>query len=409
MKKTYDVYGLIIPAIIYVSDDTVMFGTNSNQILIYLKYLVLMAIAAYLFVQKKQYKSTMVSACCITMCTLIIFSSLINSDLRLGLLYKMVILALSCLITQVISLKDFAVGFEKFIYFLACCSIVGYSIVLFAPAILEFFPKITNTANCDFYNLVFYTQDVHLRRIVRNAGCFREAGVFQMFLNLALIFQIYFLDKFNIKHFVVIIVALVLTFSTTGFAVLSLVILMFLLSKKSNSINKKTKFFILTLMAISVVLLVFKTDIFSMEGILLSKFQQDDNESSIARISSITTNIEIWRQNPLFGAGLQIDDLYSRITFAQYGIITEHNTNTFFYELACWGVFYFFIMMLGVIKFSGRVGTTLFEYLLLFMVLVFFSIGEKLVFSPFFYILIFYGYNKIASANNPTYIVSKKR
>ncbi len=404
MRGSLSIRNLIVPIIIFVSDDTVLFGTNANSFFIYLKYLVLMAVLLYLLSQRKSYPSQLTTNTMWGMCILMILSSIINSDLRLGLLYKLVILALSCFITQVYSLKEFAQNFEKFIYFLACCSIVGYSIAFFIPSFLQLFPVITNISNNDYYNLIFYSQYVNLDGVIRNAGCFRESGVFQMFLNLALIFHIYFCDSFKIKHFFVIILAIVLTFSTTGYAVFALVLFLFLLSNKSSVISKKVKYAMLFLIVVAVGIMIVKTDVFSMEGILFSKFQQDDNDSSIARISSITTNIEIWRNNPLFGSGLKIDELYSKITLSQYGLYSEHNTNTFLYELACWGVFYFIIMLFGIIKFSRRIGSSIAEHIIMFLILFMMSIGEKLVFSPFFYILIFYGYNAKACFEDSSYL-----
>lgn len=393
----FKIKDLIIPTIIFVSDETILFGTNSNQLFIYLKYLILMGVAVYLACLKKSLANPKVTRICICMCGIIVLSSLLNFDLRLGLIYKIVILTVSCLITQLYSLKEFANRYVRFIYFLACFSLVGYAIALFMPPLMSKLPRVVNISGGEYYNMLFYTQQVNkVSDLMRNEGCFREAGVYQMFLNLALVFQIYFADNFKVKYFVVLLLALVLTFSTTGYATVFLVLLLFIFSNKSTAISKKTKFGLIGLIIAGIGFLFAKSDLFSAEGILLSKFQQEGNESSIARISSVTTNIEIWKSSPLFGIGLNINDLFSRITLNTYGIETEHNTNTLLYELACWGIFYFLILIGGIIKFCSRIGNKMIEHIIMFLILFFLSIGENLVFSTFFFVLMFYGYNMLS-------------
>ena len=87
---------LFLPLIIYVSDDTVLFGTNINQTFIYAKYAILVSVLLMLSFGNKGFVHTRQFRFCIGMCLLVMFSSLLNDDLRLGLVYKCVVLLLSC-------------------------------------------------------------------------------------------------------------------------------------------------------------------------------------------------------------------------------------------------------------------------------------------------------------------------
>lgn len=399
----------IIPLIILVSDDTILFGTNCNSLFIYLKYFILLCICLYLLGIKKKFASSRVNLICLSLCGIIVLSSIINRDIRLGLIYKVVILSISGSIVQLYSLKEFSNKFIDTIYFLASFSLVCYFINLVLPQVISLFPKVTNTSGQEYYNLLFYTQQVgNTSGLIRNEGCFREAGVFQMFLNLALVFQIYFTEKFSIKRFFVIFLALGLTFSTTAYAIVFLVIILFLLSTKSSSISKRTRTYVTVTFVIAVAVLMIKSNIFSAEGILFSKFSQEGNDSSIARLASVTSNFEIWKNNPLLGSGLKIDNLFESITFNIYGVETEHNTNTLLYELATWGIIYFLILLWGLLMFSKRIGIKLVEHFTMLLIIIFLSIGEKLVFSTFFYVLMFYGYNSNSELNFATKLWRKE-
>ena len=102
---------LLLPIIIYVSDDTVLFGTNINQTFIYAKYAILVSVLLMLSFGNKGFVHTRQFRFCIGMCLLVMFSSLLNDDLRLGLVYKCVVLLLSCAYVS-------KVRFEKFSQYL---------------------------------------------------------------------------------------------------------------------------------------------------------------------------------------------------------------------------------------------------------------------------------------------------
>ena len=210
---------------------------------------------------------------------------------------------------------------------------------------------------------------------------------------MSLVLMIYYVSVFKMKRFIIITLALALTLSTTGYIAYVCVIALFIVNRNKITITKKQRNTVFVLFIMCLFLLFTQTNLLSSDGIIFDKFSNTDRHTTIARMSSLTTNVKIWLQNPIFGAGLQkVNDFFEVITLRDYGFASPHNTNTFLCELATFGVFYFLLFIVGMFKYSRLFGISFIEHLLVFIILFTLSIGEKLTFSPFFYIMMFYGY-----------------
>ena len=383
---------LLLSLIIYVSDDTVIFGTNIDLKYIYFKYVFTICAFFFLFVKNKTFVKTRQFNYCVAMCFFVVLSSIFNDDLRLGLIYKCIVLLLSCVYASKIDFNRFAETFVGFMYVVAFVSVICTLILMVHPAIFSFATGLENTANTPFYNLFIYVAPT-ITESVRNYGIFREPGVYQMYLIICLVLMLYYTPKFELKEFVVVSMALFLTFSTTGYIAYVGVATLLVIKRKGEGISKKQRRYVLMLLALCMLLIVTQTNLFSTDGMVFDKFSNPGRHTTIARMSSLTTNVKIWLQYPIFGAGLQnVNDMFETITLRDYGFASPHNTNTFLCELATFGIFYFILFCIGIVRFSRLFGCSLFEHILLLALLFVLSIGEKLTFSPFFYIMIFYGY-----------------
>lgn len=383
---------LLLPLIIYVSDDTVIFGTNIDLKYIYFKYVFTICAFFLLFAKNKTIVKTRQFNYCVAMCFMVVLSSVFNDDLRLGLVYKCVVMLLSCAYASKIGINRFTKIFVGFMYVVAFVSVMCTLMLMVHPAIFSFAMGLENTANTPFYNLFIYVAPT-VTDSVRNYGIFREPGVYQMYLIISLVLMLYYTPKFELKKFVVVSMALFLTFSTTGYIAYVGVAALLVIKRKGKGMSQKQRRTVLTLLALCVLLLVTQTDLLSSEGMVFDKFSNSGRHTTIARMSSLTTNVKIWLQYPIFGAGLQnVNDMFETITLRDYGFASPHNTNTFLCELATFGIFYFILFCTGIVRFSRLFGYSLLEHTLFFALLFVLSIGEKLTFSPFFYIMIFYGY-----------------
>ena len=123
--------------------------------------------------------------------------------------------------------KDIVVYFEKAMVFLSVISIIGWgiesvgmsSLLLKSPILLE------NSAGSSEYSLILYTinggpsvsQELY-GSLFRNSGCAWEPGLFSVMLCIAILFNIFQNKKIIFsKRLTVLTIALITTFSTTGY------------------------------------------------------------------------------------------------------------------------------------------------------------------------------------------------
>lgn len=396
LKLTADNFKiLLIAIIIIVSDDTLWFGTNQNEIFTIIKYGVLISLMFFLGINEIRKisftKFQFSNVICCVLCSLVMCTCIANLDFKGGYFYKCIIIVLSLLIARRMNIMEFAKVFDKIIYFFAYVSVFCMIIAEFNLSLFSVFPLFYNSAYTPFYNLGIYMVP-ESSGLLRNYGIFREPGVYQMFLVLGIIFHMYFADKVSLKRMVVYTLAIILTFSTTGYIALALSILLYLLKNNNSFKEKKTKYIMLFILALGTIYMVSQTTLLSSDGMIFDKFSNMKRTTMIARSSSFFSNIMIWRENPIIGAGLtKVEELFPLLTLKFYGKYVTHNTNTLLCELATYGIIYTNILVCGYIKFSESLSKNILERVLFLAILLILSCGEKLTFSPIVFILFFYG------------------
>lgn len=389
MKDRWNI--ILILVAIFISDDTLLFGTNANPLFEYIKYACFALSAFFLIINTK--RNSKVITDLVLMCSIVLLSSLVNNDLRMGLLYKITLLVFSAFLAQRMRFEEFRESFCKILYILSAVSVVGAVIAIFVPSLLSFGLPVVNKADTIFSTFIVFSAPQYFENF-RNYGIFREPGVYQMYLVLALYFELCVNENFSFKRVISYMIALILTFSTTGFIALGITLLLFQISSNRNRISTRNKILFSVFAVCGVLYLSLATNLLSSDGIIFDKFSNTDRHTTIARFSSITSNIEMWKESPLFGLGLEnVQEKFIQLSFRDYGFASEHNTNTFLCELATFGIFYFILFFMGIYNFCKYSTKKYTELILLLAVVAVLAAGEKLTFSPFFYILLFYGYN----------------
>ena len=389
---------LIVACIVIVSDDTLFFGTNINPIFETIKYAVLIGMLFILGIKQLRYfnihqvKYSQIP--CLVMCLLVLASGIVNGDLRTGYYYKCIILILSYEIVSYMSIDDFAKNFEKLLYFFALISVVCTIVAEISLSVFSIFPIFYNSAYTPFYNVGVYLVPVSAG-LLRNYGIFREPGVYQMFLLIGLIFHLYYSDEVKIFRIFIYVLAVVLTFSTTGYIALAIFFLLYLSKRNISYSDQKRKYILVCLLIVGVLLMATQTDLLSSEGMVFDKFSNMKRTTMIARFASVFANLRIWLQHPIFGAGLiKVSEEFPRIALEMYGKAVTHNTNTLLCELSTYGVIYTCLLLYGYVKYSAVLTKNKFQRLLILLIIFILSCGEKLTFSPIIYVLAFYGMNK---------------
>lgn len=193
-------------------------------------------------------------------------------------------------------------------------------------------PTFINAGGRDFYN--FGLSFVSIREVkFRNFGIFREPGVYQYFLILALLLHNYILSwdkpwKFWVINIILVVTALT-TFSTNGVVEAGLLVLVVFFDKKLY----KDKKILIAAIVLSILAVAGVTVILLRGGDLAFTLKQmfaklyTLNRSSSARLDAIVADVGFFFRNPIFG---------ERIAVVLEAV--EHNTTSTMLMFAMFGI-----------------------------------------------------------------------
>jgi hypothetical protein len=393
---------------ILVSDDTVLFGTTSNTIFVVVRY----AFAILLFFELfyKYVKNKVNSRglpYLLIMISLVLFTGLYFGDIRSGYFYKIILLAVGFFFAKTTSLDSFIKDFISVVYFIAVCALAGWVLMAVLPGFVTMFPVVSNVSDVSFYNL-FLTNVPLAVHGTRLFGIFREPGVGQMYFNLALAFLIATSERsINYKFFVVFIISVVLTQSTTGYISLAFILLFFMLKPGVGRKYIKEKFFISVLIIAALFIVSTNTSLLSSEGDVLGKLGDTQRSSTVARLASLYCNIEIFKQYPLFGAGFDnMGTLFPALSGRMLGVEVEQNTNMLLIQFATHGLLYGLLWVYGCLKLFYRLCDSWLPFISLAAAFLCLCIGEDLTWSFLFYIILFYGVTSPSKKKTSNYVAS---
>lgn len=386
--------------LIYISNDTLLFGTlEDSASLTTIIYSVLITLVL-LTDGKKILKVNTVTPFIylITSILLVILTGALNNELTGGYLYQILVFVVCYALFKIIPLDYFILSFRKILYFLSVVSIITYLIVLIMPSLLYYVPVVENISGVERYNFFVSTINVNLfSNIYRNSSIFREPGVFMMYIILALILEVYLNIKYrkslDYRYVSLLIVSLLLTFSTGGYIIFAVFLIYLAFSIKAIR-NLKIVFFIGSIIFIST---FFIGDIIDKTQVL-GKLSVDSTHygSTVARISSIVVPLNIFLDNIFFGVGLtEFSVLYEEVAFRIYQIpFTSggQSTNTILNKFATYGVFFGFFYVYSYYLLSKMLSKRTYS-LLLFLIFILLFANEDVRYSLIFSILPYYALN----------------
>lgn len=384
---------LLLVIFLLVSPETVMFGTNRNTYFSILTTLMPVALILYLFEKKNiiqtRYKFLEVVAAFVIP---VILSAIINLDFSLTYLFRVILIIAGFMFARKIRIENFLQVFEIAIYYIAIYSVAIYIISRIFPAVLNIFPPIYNTNDLHYYNAIFcvipsfFSGDWYDRLW----GPFREPGVFQMYLNMALLFYIHLYKKLSISRAVVYVVAIILTQSTTGYIVLSFNLLFYVFY-----VLRRFSFqscIIVALLCGGFIWVYGNSTLLLTEGNVFYKLTDEGIDASMARIASIWGNIEIFGHNPITGVGYSnMKEMFSSYAVSNYGVRSIDNTNTILYQFASLGVVYGGLFLFSFISFFKRMGNNIITVLFSVTGALLSFMGEDLTGNILIYIILGYG------------------
>ena len=387
---------------LFVTNNTLFFGTNIHSFFdtfsTILSCLFAAGLTAFTFLRKKTF-SKLPFLVLITLTALLSFSALINLDFRFGYIFKVALLFFGWSIVENVSLKKFAFLFDWVITVLAAFSLLSTVLYILIPRLFHIFPSFQNISGLEFKNVglafipTFYSNPIFTSSFPRNFGIFREPGVYQMYLSVAIMFQLFVFKKPNYWKIGLFALVILSTLSTVGILSLGIfLILWFLRIRKQFSL--KTQMILLGSALIVLIFVLLLPGVFpTFYSILISKWSLGGASaaSSVSRYASILANLIICLIHPVFGAGISgVHADFPVWTEKIFGVPSSSNANSVFIQFSSHGLFFGLIWLLGFIKGAFALGKNRIERILLLIIVLFLLMTQNYSYSLIFYLFFFY-------------------
>ena len=395
-SKKFDISVILTFIVIYVSNDTLLFGTNANRNFFWVHVALLLMTFVYLAIKTKELSKQLIFFT-LVLAVMMVLTQAVNRDTEyIKYIYNIFVLALCLLFSNYFERNRFFNAFVGTLYYIALFAIIFFVLWNVASPMLRRLPGIVNESGMRFYFYgLGFLGNVRAGTIQRMYGIFREPGVFACYLALAMIIQLFFIDRLNIKRVLVLAIAAVLTFSTAAYIVVAVVLIGYFLKQAFQKREKRHEK-VWTLLAVLLVVLSAIVIWIGPERIMNLVFNKlkATNSSRDSRFGSIEANLRMFLQNPILGKGWN----YVELNFSRYAGASiyqgNHNTNTFLKILALYGIVPFSCIFYGVYRFFRRESKAVFWGLFLTAMWMVALSNEDFSVNILFYLLPMYGIKK---------------
>lgn len=309
LRKLNHVMFIIFSVLLVLNSGTIwQLRSNVLNILFYLTLVVIIILNLHSLKTKK------VIYLYILIVTEIVYLFIYPSNLFLFIVWGLILL------TALISVQLQKVSVIKYVYmfilFLSSVNLIIYILILgglLNPTeymYLNDLDRLTGKLYTNYYNL-FYNwqlpQKIGPLSIIRNSSIFVEAGRYGVFLNIALLYLIYYRKNYRSIELIVIILNTIFTLSTT-----SIVIALGILASKLFVFQKKTILYYLKFIIGLVI-----TALFIIIGgiIIVDKISGSGSHSYESRIYDMQLAWSAFKNKPIFGYGVGNDLALSYSSF----------------------------------------------------------------------------------------------
>ena len=291
-----------------------------------------------------------------------------------------------------IDLRNAIDAFNDVIFFLACFSLITYSIALIFPSIIEKLPLLGQVydSKATMHNAVF-SVCISNASFIRNYGITWEPGAFSVLLCISLFTFVVVVRPIKIYKVIILLAAIITTFSTMGYFVAAGILALLLFREKYN--KSRWKVFVLFIVGVLGLFFILPD---SARNVVFSKLEGlfgggDIAVTTQARINAIIYPFKAFLQSPFFGVG------YEQFKIVNVTLCDGVATNTIINWFAVMGICFAIPCVVGYFKcidtllkwnkFSG-VGRIMGIFLSILLVST-----ESLLRISLIYIVIFYGIN----------------
>lgn len=281
--------------------------------------------------------------------------------------------------------------FCNIITFLSAYSLISYTLAWVAPSLISSFPLLPNTFNTPIHNLGLAVMPTGVS-VIRNYGITWEPGAFALLLCLAIYGQIVGYETLDKKKIIINIIALITTFSTMGFVVLTSIILITRFRTDAVHNSKSSAVLLLLFVGVSIYFLLgTSSELYDVVFAKLSGFSLDGGnaETTQARLNAIIYPGEAFLSSPIIGVGY---DVFKNINVK---LCNDVATNTIVNWFAILGIalgvpcsYYYFK---AILKASDYLNLNLLFKIVLIVVFALLISTESLLRISLIYVIIFYG------------------
>lgn len=385
---------IILFAVIYFSKDTLLFGTNADQVFEMILYASMPAIMLWVFFLGCYRRSVITNGACIAAvayCGLVLLTMLLTeyTGVNLKYIYECMMIFLAFFVCTVIPAAEFKRHFVNILSFLALVSLVVFALRYVFPGINSLFPTVVNTNGYRYTNLwlAVIPHDVDYVAF-RNYGIFREPGTYQGFLNLALLF--YFDDSAYHRFWklCVLLAALAVTFSTAGYLICAVIILV---NVFQGRIRVRARTVLLACAGLTAMFLLVRNGIIEFDSALFRKLTIQ-NSSVNSRLGSVLVDAYIGMRSLVWGNGFEyVEQNFGIIAQDVFDLTGMSNTNTVLKIFAVHGIGPMVLILAGVIRFCRQhIGQR--EWIGYALILALILSNEDMIFNTCVYIIMMYGY-----------------
>lgn len=309
-----------------------------------------------------------------------------------GAEYWLIVMALGFLLVGNYDMLDFANKYSQIMRIFCIIFLFGFFLLSVKPALIlsPIWIKVEEWGVVYAHSsmLWFYQAGIVPMRAY---GIFREPGVYQMYVILAMLICLYIKKKF-LTDILIYSLAVLTTHSTTGYICLVLVYGVMILKMLSVK-NRKT---IIILLGVFAVGLLVSPRLISN---IVAKFTATggDAHSWMSRAASFASNIYLWSKNPLLGIGMNgVAENFAYVTKNVFGLnaggiaITD-DTNSILIYFAAYGLVPGIIFCAGIWRGIRKAEKSILCSLMVMLIFVCLFAGEQVNNTCYPYLLIFAG------------------
>lgn len=351
------------------------------------------AVSWLLFLQKKHFKILPKAVYYVYIpIGFILLSQIINMDTSLAYESKISQLLLGYVIVSSVSFKSF---FDHYLRIMTVVAIVSTVVWVTTFLGITWWSFLPTTWENNYYSYLIGV--IHTNPLLqhRNFGPFWEPGVYQIYLNIAILYLLFFRSGEMKCSLMWLIAALVTTFSTTGYICFS-IILCALLWKESVVANRRIIPLIMVMTILGVILLSNEY----VSEVVFGKFEDGGGVSFLIRIYAIEFYGKVILENPYFGLGVEksmktVNDMYNSVGLN----FSDSACTTTMREFACMGGIFGFYRLYIQWKFSRLFTQKIHVSFLIFLMIIICLNTEDVIYSVFFNVIFYYGIFYLSEAN----------